>query len=737
MNNAKKVKKEDKKVENQENYNAFIEPCFNKTIKERVEELKTTGHSKSKGVKCGNQCTKENCSFRKYKENLCIFHCDKKDWYKDNEKGERDWSKSEKEIKSFWWNIRKNKIKKGDYNFSNYIFPRLPKRDEAVEESNGDFIKKYHNWKKKENSDNQNVNNRENVNFTKEEKEKFLVMDKEPWQHNEWNGQNTFFEIYQNKFFINADFSNAVFLDIISFNKIIFEWNVSFKEVVFKKNISFRDCKFNGKFAIKAKSKYEIKINNCKFENQVIINSKDSQKLIFSNNKISDKNKRSNEGKESENSKEPEKVFEYLNFEHNSEKSSFYGNDIGENYEKTIVNGIFHKDDHISILMKKNTIFADVDFSNIEDFYPYKEKIKDMDFNNCKFLNNDNKLETEINTLEKIKAKEMGKKKRILKIKEALENDNLKEFSKIAKKDDWQDYKSVFESLKSKLKKEKEKEKEEAEKKIEELAINNLIISKTLSNLEGLYRTFLKYFSDRGEIAEAAKYLVGVMRVGEKRTEYKYNEKARIWKEKQKNKVTKKDKNREKDNKQEEAKKEKNNFTKQLGKIETDKAEEKEFLYAEVKKYFDDLTIYSKAEEFYKKEFKEKLKQEETKNETDWKVRRLFSWLWWYGVISDFNTNPTKAFKWIILVILSFAFIYFSMDMLLWHFTIQPSFENFLNNLEYFEKSLTSTIPFLSNDNFIWEKENFLVRILHYSQIIISVIIWSMLVLSLRRKFKR
>ncbi|MDN5094669.1 hypothetical protein ACOTVQ_05935 [Aliarcobacter butzleri] len=40
------------------------------------------------------------------KQNKCILHCEKDDWYDLNDNNEKDWSKSDEKIKYFWAQVR-------------------------------------------------------------------------------------------------------------------------------------------------------------------------------------------------------------------------------------------------------------------------------------------------------------------------------------------------------------------------------------------------------------------------------------------------------------------------------------------------------------------------------------------------------------------------------------------------------------------------------------------------------
>ncbi len=52
-----------------------------------------------------------------------IFYCDKSDWYEKDENGEQDWSKSQEKVEMFWKLVRKEKMAKKNFDFSEFVFP--------------------------------------------------------------------------------------------------------------------------------------------------------------------------------------------------------------------------------------------------------------------------------------------------------------------------------------------------------------------------------------------------------------------------------------------------------------------------------------------------------------------------------------------------------------------------------------------------------------------------------------
>ena len=82
-----------------------------------------------------NVCNKEfEDKYFDKKQNKCILHCEKDDWYDLNDNNEKDWSKSDEKIKYFWTQVRNyilsilndSEYKSEPYyiNFKNYIFPK-------------------------------------------------------------------------------------------------------------------------------------------------------------------------------------------------------------------------------------------------------------------------------------------------------------------------------------------------------------------------------------------------------------------------------------------------------------------------------------------------------------------------------------------------------------------------------------------------------------------------------------
>ncbi len=237
----------------------------------------------------------------------------------------------------------------------------------------------------------------------------------------------------------------------------------------------------------------------------------------------------------------------------------------------------------------------------------------------------------------------------------------------------------------------------------DEETLNNKSSFSDYKNVERLYVQLQENFANKGEISESFPFVVGKIRLAEKRIEKQFPSKI----EKEKN------------------------------------DEQKEFLFAEMKKRYDDLTLYNYGDEYYKQEF-------DVKNRS--KKFNPFSWLNWYKWISNYNTSPTKAF-WILFVLSILSiFVYWGLGT---HYNTwevpnltinladcSANCQDAVHNRFTWETatscSITSAIPLLIR-KFPIETEKLAGGIMyfHYFQVIFSTIIWTLLILSIRRKFKR
>ncbi|MCF2873349.1 MULTISPECIES: pentapeptide repeat-containing protein [unclassified Tenacibaculum] len=132
----------------------------------------------------------------KKKELEEYFKSNKEDWYKTDEKGDKNWDFEK--VSEFWQRIRDHKISKGDYDFSDYIFPEFEDLD-------------------------------------KEKIEKDLL------------GINFSINIRETKtiFLKKTNFFNAVFLGNTTFTNYLFEEKVDFSKAVFCEHVDITDCIFN------------------------------------------------------------------------------------------------------------------------------------------------------------------------------------------------------------------------------------------------------------------------------------------------------------------------------------------------------------------------------------------------------------------------------------------------------------------------------------------------------------
>jgi len=68
--------------------------------------------------------------FGDIEKDKCILHCEKDDWYIEDENGKRNWNKSELKIKKFWDEIRQHEEKFcTEVQFSRIVFPDLFRED--------------------------------------------------------------------------------------------------------------------------------------------------------------------------------------------------------------------------------------------------------------------------------------------------------------------------------------------------------------------------------------------------------------------------------------------------------------------------------------------------------------------------------------------------------------------------------------------------------------------------------
>ncbi len=203
--------------------------------------------------------------------------------------------------------------------------------------------------------------------------------------------------------------------------------------------------------------------------------------------------------------------------------------------------------------------------------------------------------------------------------------------------------------------------------------------------------------------------------------------------------------------------KEKRKFKEIFRQTDKQKYQQVENLNRQFKKNFDDKKDYQTADDFYIGEMSMRRKSfaAEVKDISFWRItlhsygKRFF--LWFYKWISNYNSNPTWALIWLIGIIFSFTIIFhiseYKINPVQEFQLLKQSAQN--NTLLEFTKSnwlkpihysFTSSIPLIS---FPEELErgtdgmNGWTVFFHYMQVLSSTIVWALLILSLRRKFKR
>lgn len=185
------------------------------------------------------------------KQNKCILHCEKDDWYDLNDNNEKDWSKSDEKIKYFWLNIRKHildTLKDPDYRIeyyyvylSNIVFPKFEKFYRDGNEIDGADPE----W---------------NYNFC-DEKTTFNI-----------NGN------YDLKNIEGFYFNNSVFLDIVDFSNYEFK-ELFFKDVVFNEMCQFEKTTIE-KISFKNNRFNKLNISNINFEKVLNFDKESSIKLL-------------------------------------------------------------------------------------------------------------------------------------------------------------------------------------------------------------------------------------------------------------------------------------------------------------------------------------------------------------------------------------------------------------------------------------------------------------------------
>jgi len=217
------------------------------------------------------KCSHNSCNYEIYdsnKEQKCIFHCSKDDWY-SIQNGKKFWN--EEKVKEFWRRIREEKVTKKDYSFLCFVFPKFEKYPNA----------KQLNLDSKEWELVQGIKNIESINT--------LILDDKIDGINFWrrNSQLVFEkDVYfdGSKFldganfdkirfekklnFIGCEFYGDVFLRYISFNEDAIFTAVTFNDRVFiykseliNSTFTFLDTKFNSRIVIKNLTNKNSKLN--------------------------------------------------------------------------------------------------------------------------------------------------------------------------------------------------------------------------------------------------------------------------------------------------------------------------------------------------------------------------------------------------------------------------------------------------------------------------------------------
>jgi len=159
----------------------------------------------------------------------------------------------------------------------------------------------------------------------------------------------------------------------------------------------------------------------------------------------------------------------------------------------------------------------------------------------------------------------------------------------------------------------------------------------------------------------------------------------------------------------------------------------------QLKKSFDDKKDYQTAEDFYVGEME--MRTEALRLEGRGKNFGKLFFLWFYRNISYYNSNPGQALFYLILL---FFYLYLLYALTLFVGTEYDSVVSSLQiytdlffNYQALHFSFTSTIPFIEAPADLKDHSSLVIVWLHYFQRVFSIIIWSLLVLSIHRKFKR
>jgi len=247
-----------------------------------------------------NVCNKEfEDKYFDKKQNKCILHCEKDDWYDLNDNNEKDWSKSDEKIKYFWTQVRNyilsilndSEYKSEPYyiNFKNYIFPKFEDEYvESYEEEPNYWICEY--WHDNFCDSSITQNNYPNNNLDRIEGFNFncsIFLDIVDFSNYEFN--NLFFKnvIFNGECkFINSKIASISFQKTI-FHKATILKNTSLNFYTYKVK-DFEDCEFYETLTFdkvvfnENKSKIlDLEFNNTKFKRLHIHGINFEKGLIF------------------------------------------------------------------------------------------------------------------------------------------------------------------------------------------------------------------------------------------------------------------------------------------------------------------------------------------------------------------------------------------------------------------------------------------------------------------------
>lgn len=173
-----------------------------------------------------------------------------------------------------------------------------------------------------------------------------------------------------------------------------------------------------------------------------------------------------------------------------------------------------------------------------------------------------------------------------------------------------------------------------------------------------------------------------------------------------------------------------------------------EAIYRQLKKNFDNKSDFQTADDFYcgEMEMRGKALIQEAKKVSFYKFfsknygKRFLLKL--YKLVSNYNLDPTKSFICLVITILVFTILfYFAINGINLNSVKMLKINSISSFISVFKKpihySFTSSTPLLSFPAEIKSVTNGWILLIHYFQKIFSTIIWTLLILSIRRKFKR